>query len=89
MCVCVCVTEVGVTEMGWDYSSDSQHSYFIILCTALNIEAGVRLSLVLLKASTCSKHVEVLLCFQACGYLARAPKKLTKATSHTYTVTHR
>ena len=59
----------------------------------LNIEAGVRLFLVLFKRSTCSKHVEVYLQSLVTTtvflglqtfHLARAPRKRTKATSHTY-----
>ena len=60
----------------------------------LNIEAGVRLSLVPFKPSTCSKHVEVYLQSQVTTivflglqtfHLATSPRKRTKATSHTYT----
>ena len=63
-----------------------------------NIEARVRLSLVLFSHLTCSKHVEVCLWSLVTTivflglqtfHLARAPRKRTKATSHTYTVRHR
>ena len=63
----------------------------------LNIEARIRLCLVLFKSSMCSKHVEVylqslvtIIVFLGLQtfHLAKAPRKWTKATSHTYTQVH-